>query len=87
MFQLSEKNDLGIIEPTPRDYELGIGLVAKSLVHTDSKLPLRIINLSDETERLYRGTHVANLSFFYQVFTMDNPNTDRNQNIYRFQAI
>ena len=50
------KNDLGIIEPTPRAYELGIGLVAKSLVHTDSKMPLRIINLSDETERLYPGS-------------------------------
>ena len=62
------KNDLGIIEPTPRAYELGIGLVAKSLVHTDSKLPLRIINLSDETERLYPGTHVANLSFVSSVY-------------------
>ena len=80
------KNDLGINEPTPRAYELEIGLVAKSVVHTDSKLPLRIINLSDETERLYPGTHVANLSL-YQLFTMDNPNTDRNRNIYRFQAI
>ena len=64
---LIRKNDLGIIEPTPRAYELGIGLVAKSLVHTDSKLPLSIINLSDETERLYPGTHVANLSFVSSV--------------------
>ena len=42
--------------------------MAKSLVHTDSKLPLRIINLSDETERLYPGTHVANLSFVSSVY-------------------
>ena len=62
------KKDLGIIEPTSKAYEMGIGLVAKSLVHTDSKVPLRVINLSDETESLYPGTHIANLSFVSSVY-------------------
>lgn len=61
------KHDLSIIEPTGKAYKLGKGLVAKVLVNANDKVPLRIINLGDETEKLYPGTHVANLSFVSKV--------------------
>ena len=62
------KHDLGIIEPTERSFQIGKGLVAKALVHSNDKVPLRIVNLSNETELLYPGTHIANLSFVSNVY-------------------
>ena len=41
--------------------------MSKALVHINDNVPLRIINLSDETEKLYRDTHIANLSFVSSV--------------------
>ena len=64
---IMRKNDLGLIEPTEKSYQSGKGLVAKALVHTNEKIPLRIINLSNENEKIYPGTQVANLSFVSNV--------------------
>ena len=61
------QSDLGIIEPTEKSYQTGRGLVAKALVHASNKVPIRMINLSNETEKNYSGRHVANLSFVSKV--------------------
>ena len=61
------RNDLSIIEPTEKLFQVGKGLVAKSLVHADSTVPLRMVNLGNEAEKIYTGTHVANLSFVSHV--------------------
>ena len=61
------RNDLSIIEPTEKLFQDGKGLVAKSLVHADSTVPLRMVNLGNEAEKIYTGTHVANLSFVSHV--------------------
>ena len=61
------QSDLGIIEPTEKSYQTGRGLVAKALIHASNKVPIRMINLSNETEKIYSGTHVANLSFVAKV--------------------
>ena len=60
-------NDLGIIESAEKMFQDGKGLVAKSLVHTNGTVPLRMINLGNEVEKIYTGTHVANLSFVSNV--------------------
>ena len=48
-------------------FQNGKGLVAKSLVHTNSIVPLRMLNLGNEVEKIHQGTHVANLSFVSNV--------------------
>ena len=55
-------NDLAIVEPTDTSFLSGKGIIAKALVHADNIVPLRLINLGDETEKLYSGMYVANLS-------------------------
>ena len=49
------KHDLGIFEPIEKCFRIGKGLGAKALVHSNDKVPLRIVNLSNETELLYPG--------------------------------
>ena len=45
---ISKANSLAIIEPTDGSFFTGKGMVAKALVHTKDKVPLRIINLGQE---------------------------------------
>lgn len=73
--QVVRKNDLGITKSTEGSYGLGKDLVAKALVHTHGKVLLRIIYLSDDTETLYTGTHVTNVSSC-QTFTIQNDKID-----------
>ena len=57
------EKDIGLIEPTDKPLGTGNSLVAKALVCTKDKVPLRIINLDYEEQELFPGSHVANLSF------------------------
>ena len=52
-------NDLAIVEPTDGYFLSGKGIVAKAIVHADNKVPLRLINLANETKKLYSGMYVA----------------------------
>ena len=64
-------NDLGIVEPIQScpiiSHEKERGIVAKTLVRVDDKVPVRIANLGDESKKLYPGTHIANLSMVSKV--------------------
>ena len=64
------KDDLGIIEPAGKTVLNNKGLVAKTLVHTKDTVPLRMVNFGNESEKIYAGTHVANLSFVSSVSPM-----------------
>ncbi|MCG8046017.1 MAG: RNase H-like domain-containing protein, partial [Candidatus Thiodiazotropha endolucinida] len=55
------KEDLCIIEPTPKAFESG-QCVAKSLVHGKQTLPLRMMNLTNEEQIISEGTTVATAS-------------------------
>ena len=57
------EKDIGLIEPTDKPLGTGNSLVAKALVCTKDKVPLRIINLDYEEQVFFPGSHVANLSF------------------------
>ncbi len=69
------KDDLGLVEPIECSFKSGNGLVAKTLVHTNDTIPLRVMNLSDNDEKLYAGKHVANLSFVTGVHKVKCPGT------------
>ena len=56
------RDDLCIVEPIERLYQTDEGLVARALVRANDKIPLKIINLGDETKKIYLGTHIADLS-------------------------
>ena len=66
-----KKNDLAIVEPTKQSFITGKGIVAKALVHTKDTVPLRLMNLGYESEKVHTGTHVANLSLFSSVHSME----------------
>ena len=68
------KQNVTIVEPIDQSYITGKGIVAKALVHTNDKIPLRLLNPSEETKRLYTGTHVANVSPVSKVY--DTVKTD-----------
>ena len=63
-------SDLAIIEPTQKSFITGKGIVAKALVYTGNKVPLRVVNFGQDTEKLYRGTYVADLSFVSSVHNL-----------------
>ena len=46
---------LGITEPTEKMFQNGKGLAAKKLVHTNCLVPLRIINLGIEVDRITKA--------------------------------
>lgn len=55
-------DDLFLVEPSERVMESGKGLIAKSLVKGCPTIPLRIMNSTDEPQKLFKGTLLANLS-------------------------
>ncbi len=61
------KHELGIVEPTEKSVWSDKGLVGKTLVHTNDTIPVRIMNLSSDAEKIYPGTHIANLSIVSKV--------------------
>ena len=64
-------SDLAITEPTLKSFITGKGIVAKALVHIGNKVPLRVVNFGQETEKFYTGTHVADLSFISSVHNLE----------------
>ena len=60
-------DSLAIIEPIDGSFLTGKAVVVKALVHTKDNVPLRIINVGQENETLFSGTHVANLSLVSNV--------------------
>ena len=52
----------GILEPAKQHVSSDRPMVARVLVQGDEKVPVRLMNLSDEKQILYPGTHVANFS-------------------------
>ena len=53
---------LCLIEPSAELLQQDKGLVAKVLVEGKSRVPLRMINTSDERQKFYSGTRVASMS-------------------------
>ncbi len=51
-----------LVEPNERFFELGKGMVARTLVKTGEIIPLRMANLTEEAQTYYPGTNVANTS-------------------------
>ncbi|XP_053389460.1 uncharacterized protein LOC128552444 [Mercenaria mercenaria] len=63
----SRKNELSIIEPLHDFNKWNTGLVSKALVHAENTVPVRLLNTSQETDKYYPGTHIANLSLVSQI--------------------
>ncbi|XP_053391020.1 uncharacterized protein LOC128553858 [Mercenaria mercenaria] len=63
----ARKNELGIIEPLHDYNKCNMGVVAKALVHAGDTVPVRLLNTSQETDKYYPGTHIANLSLVSQI--------------------
>ena len=53
---------LCIIEPSERFMENGSALVAKTLIHSQGKVPIRVMNVTDEYCNIYSGTNIATAS-------------------------
>lgn len=60
--------NLGIVEPVE---SISPRLVAKSLVHSSEQVPIRIMNIGEQEEKIYTGTHIANLSLVSEVNNTD----------------
>ena len=56
-----EDGGLCIIEPSERFMENG-ALVAKTLIHSQGKVPIRVMNVTDEYCNIYSGTNIARAS-------------------------
>ena len=56
------KEDLCLIEPIEKAFETEKCIAAKSLVHGSQSIPLRMMNLTNEVQTVYPGTHVATAS-------------------------
>ena len=57
-----EDGGLCIIEPSERFMENGSALVAKTLIHSQGKVPIRVMNVTDEYCNIYSGTNIARAS-------------------------
>ena len=53
---------LCIIEPSESFMEKGSALVAKTLIHSQGKVPIRVMNVTDEYCNIYSGTNIARAS-------------------------
>ena len=53
---------VGIVEPTQEFVDTNKGLLGRILVKNQEKVPLRFMNLSDETQTIHEGTIVGQLS-------------------------
>ena len=79
------KNDLAVVEPTKQSFITGKGIVAKALVHTKDTVPLRLMNLGYESEKVYTGTHVANLSLVSSVHSMEQQESTSSTLVKKYQ--
>ena len=59
---------LGIVEPRDHFLDSNKGLVGRTLVQNNSKVPVRFMNLSADANTIYKGTYVGNLAQASQVF-------------------
>ena len=58
---------LGIVEPRDHFLDSNKGLVGRTLVQNNSKVPVRFMNLSADANTIYKGTYVGNLAQASQV--------------------
>ena len=56
------KNGLCIIEPKERPFENDEMLIARGLVYSGTKTPVRVMNITDDDKILYPGTNIATIS-------------------------
>ena len=56
------KEELCLVEPLDKQFHGDGGIIAKALVRGDNQIPLRVMNLSNETKTFYPGTYVGNAS-------------------------
>lgn len=56
--EFMKENDC-LVEPTEKLIQAGTTVLAKTLVSGNAEIPLRLMNLSDETQTLYPGRHIA----------------------------
>ena len=59
---------LGIVAPRDHFLELNKGLVGRTLVQNNSKVPVRFMNLSADANSIYKGTNIGYLVQALQVF-------------------
>ena len=62
-----EKGRLCIIEPAESFLERGSALVAKSLSYSQTEIPVRVMNITDEICQIYPGTNIAKASSVVEV--------------------
>ena len=58
---------LCIVEPSESFIEKGSALVAKTLTHSQVKLPIRVMNVTDDYCNIYSGTNIATASSVTEV--------------------
>ena len=56
------------VEPRDHFLDSNKGLVGRTLVQNNSKVPVRFMNLSADANTIYKGTYVGNLAQASQVF-------------------
>ena len=54
-----EEGRLCIIEPAESFVEKGSALMVKSLSYSQNKIPVRVMNITDEMCQIYPGTNIA----------------------------
>ncbi|XP_053373939.1 uncharacterized protein LOC128546704 [Mercenaria mercenaria] len=74
----TKRGMMGLIEPAENSLYTGKTMIAKTLVKQSDTIPLRLMNAKSESEIIYPGTYVANLSEVTKVRT-DNAKTPRNK--------
>ncbi|KAK3102810.1 hypothetical protein FSP39_014067 [Pinctada imbricata] len=65
------KYDLGLIEPSAKFIGSQRGLVARAVVQVNTTLPVRMVNVSDDPQRIYSGTEIAELNEVSRVISDD----------------
>ena len=62
-----ETGRLCIIEPAESFLERGSALVAKSLLYSQTEIPVRVMNITDEICQIYPGTNLAKASSVVEI--------------------
>ncbi|CAC5414320.1 unnamed protein product [Mytilus coruscus] len=62
---------VGIVEPTQEFVDTNKGLLGRILVKNQEKVPLRFMNLSDETQTIHEGTIVGQLSSVEEIIVSE----------------
>lgn len=60
------KNNYGradyLVEPEPKFLESGRALVGRTLVKGNDKVPFRLMNVTDDVQKIYRGTLIGKMT-------------------------